>query len=365
MCRKGDHSTDSEVVDLTDNAQDVCHDDIDQAMQNVNNIKSNLSSIAKSFLNYTSDSVSDMNNKARDHSFNWLSEVDDETNEHINEVRKHFRKFFSDFEPKVDDYFPRPYQTRESNNNDQRPLQFSPWLPGRDHFPHFFGGSRKCGKTPFGFYSYKTPSIRHYHECMDKNGESVWDSHGYWRCLFPNSEVPSEILKLKNEKLGSEILTKEDFKNALDSQPDTGNDGVIDLRDKGIYFKQFTDFLNWKSIMYENVKRDKEKRRQELVQKSKQQTQGWKDSHLSGEIGNDKSVISSSVQSNFNSNADTNELVLNERRTEYYDDGTSCTKTVTKSRPFDAKDWVNVAENVDHNTGRSNTNGWFWNSKDN
>lgn len=235
-----------------------------------------------------------------------------------------------------------------------------------DHFPHFFGGSRKCGKTPFGFYSYKTPSIRHYHECIDKKGESVWDSHGYWRCLFPNSEVPNELLKLKNEKLDSEILTKEDFNNALNSEQSSQKDGVIDLGEKGIHFKQFTDFLNWKSIMYENVKREKEKKRQELIERRKQQAQEWKGYNApGGEMTKDKSVISSSVQSNLSSNMDSNECVLNETRTEYYNDGTSCTKTITKSRPIDAKDWVNVTENVEHNNTSNGKNGWFWNSKDN
>ena len=369
MCRnrKNDESTDSEVVDLTDNANESYHDDIDQVMQNVNNIKSNLGSIAKSFFNFTSDSVSDINSKAKDYSMNWLSEVDDESNEHVDEIRKHFKKFFNDFEPKLDEYFPKPYQSRSnSNTDDQLPLQFSPWLPGRDHFPHFFGGSRKCGKTPFGFYSYKTPSIRHYHECIDKKGESVWDSHGYWRCLFPNSEVPNELLKLKNEKLDSEILTKEDFNNALNSEQSSQKDGVIDLGEKGIYFKQFTDFLNWKSIMYENVKREKEKKRQELIERRKQLAQEWKGYNApGGEMTKDKSVISSSVQSNLSSNMDSNECVLNETRTEYYNDGTSCTKTITKSRPFDAKDWVNVTENVEHNNTSNGKNGWFWNSKDN
>lgn len=364
MCKnkKDDYSTDLEVVDIKDNAQDSYHDDMDQVMQNVNNIKSNLGSIAKSFFNFTSDSVNDLNNKARDYSMNWLSEVDDESNEHIREMRRHFKRFFNDMEPKLDEYFPRPYQSREDGHHGQFPTHFSPWLPGRDHYPHFFGGSRKCGKTPFGFYSYKTPSIRQYHDCMEKKGESVWDSYGYWRCLFPNSEVPTELLKLKNEKLSSEILTKDDFNNAVNNSPNAEKDGTIDLGDKGVYFRQFTDFLNWKSIMYENMKREKAKKRHEFIEKRKQR-QALNEANLTHEGDANRSVLSSSVQSNFSTNSDTNEFVLNETRTEFYDDGTSCTRTITKSKPFDAKDWVNVTENVEHGTGGKK--GWFWNSKDN
>ena len=45
---------------------------------------------------------------------NWLSEVDDESNEHVNEIRKHLKKFFNDFEPKVDEYFPNPTKVEET-----------------------------------------------------------------------------------------------------------------------------------------------------------------------------------------------------------------------------------------------------------
>ena len=101
-------------------------------------------------------------------------------------------------------------------------------------------------------------------------------------------------MKLKNEKLGSEILTKEDFNNALTSEQSSERDGVIDLGEKVSFFKQFTNFLNWKSIMYENVKREKEKKRRELIER-KQQAQEWKGYNApGGEMTNDKSVISSS-----------------------------------------------------------------------
>lgn len=360
--QKNNESTESDIIDLTNSAEDNYQDDIDLVLQNVNNIKSNLGSIAKSFFNYTSDSVNELNNKAKDYSSNWISEVDGEANDQIHEVRNHLKKFFNEFEPKIDENFPRFYQSHELSNEDINPLslKFSPWLTGRDHFRDFFGGSRRSGKTPFGFYSYKTPSIRHYNECMNKEGESVWDSHGYWRCLFPNSEVPNELLKIKKEQLGNEILTKEDFDSELNKTPSAKHDGTIDFGENGVFFKQYTDYLNWKNIMYENMKQERIKKRHEIFSRREQSNPD-----LDNNSSNERTVISSSVQSNYNSNMDSNEVVLNEKRTEYYSDGTSSTKMITKSRPFDAKDWVNVTENVDSNSSNSGKNhGWFWNSND-
>lgn len=328
---------------------DPHQEDIDKFFNSVNGLKESLGSISNSLISQTSDRVSELNEITRDYSFNWLFNLEDIKD--LRDVRQVVKSMFS----KQDEYFPKPYEVRDKVEDLLDSA--SPW--GHSHKPwgenngwgDFFGR----GRSPFG-HSHKSPSIRSYNDCLTKNGESVWDSKGYWRCLFPNSEIPIGILKYKNEHYGDKILTKEDFESAVDEKYTTKPaNGVYDLGEKGVFFKQFEDLMNWKTIMYQNAKNDRRSRREEF-------SKSWgnyKTTDLTQ--SQDKQIVSSSVQSTYNTDSESKQVEMKEIRTDYFSDGTSVTKEITKSKPVDAPDWVTVVESEENNANTLN-GGWFWKS---
>ncbi|CCE88526.1 Piso0_002036 [Millerozyma farinosa CBS 7064] len=370
MCRKQEDKEGNK--ELVSDLNRTDEDSLDRLFRGIDSVRNGLSSVARSFVDFTGDSINDMNSKAKDYSLNWIFDLDEDSESKIDDIRSNFRSFFNELEPRADSFFPPPYQKHSEHNcggRDIHPFLWGPFFSGASGLSDWFTGSFKTGKTPFGFFAYKNPPLRYYEECRNKNGESVWDSFGYWRCLFPNAEVPNEILRKKNELYGDAVLTKEDFQEATRSAPDSDDNAVIDLGAKGKFFRQFTDYLNWKSIMKENVRRERlarQKKDRELLSNSPVESNGAVVSD-SGE----RRVVSSSVKSSYNSDSERNEIIYNELRTEKYSDGTVSTKTITRTKPFGAKDWVNTFEDSSNGEGHAislpdNDNdktGWFWNSK--
>ncbi|ODV79427.1 uncharacterized protein CANTADRAFT_30118, partial [Suhomyces tanzawaensis NRRL Y-17324] len=347
----------------------------DEILNDVDDLKKNLTSIAKSVYNLTLHSVNEINEKTKG-SWKFFDDLDKKTHERANELADeylssgavvHGSEVASNYNTGERAY-PSFYEIRDHFHK-----QFSPFGE-KDTFEGFVGGpfgnwsgfhdnfhgSFRNGKTPFGYYSHKSPSIRSYNDCMTKNGESIWDSKGYWRCLFPNSEVPVEYLRYKNENFPERILTKEDFNSAIKTASAQEKDGVIDLGEKGTYFRRLEDLMNWKSIMYQNAREERANRRRRFHKQNQKLDEVATSQPAT--LDTPKQVVSSSLQSTYNMNSESKEVELNEIRTEYFSDGTLVTKTITKSKPLDAKDWVNVVENVEHGANKSN-GGWFWNSR--
>lgn len=333
------NSKSSKERDIT-SSNEVHQEDIDKLFTSVNGVKESLASISSSLVSLTSDRVSELSEKTKDYSFDWLFD---------NDENKDPRRMGSSMFPPGADAFPRPYQDRGKDDL-ERSWGYISWGPeSKDNgsWGDFFGR----GRSPFGYSHYKNPSIRSYNECQTKNGESVWDSKGYWRCLFPKSEIPIGLLKHR-EHYGDKILTKEDFESAVDkkysSKPENG---VYDLGEQGVFFKQFEDLMNWKTIMYQNAKRDRRSRREEF-------RKSWGKPQVEAPEVSGKQVVSTSVQSTYNSDSESKQEELKEIRTDYFSDGTSVTKEITKAKPLNASDWVTVVENVDNGS----SNGWFWKS---
>lgn len=339
-----------EIVSQNDPHQE----DIDKFFNSVNGLKESLGSISNSLISLTSDRVSELNEKTRDYSFNWLFDLEDTKD--LRDVRQVVKSMFA----KEDEYFPKPYEVRDKVEDLLDSC--SPW--GHSHRPwganswgenygwgDFFGR----GRSPFG-YSHKSPSIRSYNDCLTKNGESVWDSKGHWRCLFPDSEIPIRILKYKNEHYGDKILTKEDFESAVNEKYTAKpENGVYDLGEKGVFFKQFEDLMNWKTIMYQNAKNERRSRRAEF----RNSWGKFKTTDLTQ--SQDKQIVSSSVQSTYNTDSESKQVEMKEIRTDYFSDGTSVTKEITKSKPVNATDWVTVVESEESSANALN-GGWFWKS---
>lgn len=226
----------------------------------------------------------------------------------------------------------------------------------------------------YGLVEQGAPSVRKYNECVDKNGQQLYDSNGFWRCLFPNSEISNRALEYKKEKFADLILTKEDFLDEVDKRGTDLKADKYDFGEKGIFFKQFEDMMNWKSIMEKNIRNQREemrkKKRQEWEQKKQeweQKKEEWKENQkdqieplnsselVTSEFDPSKKVVSTTVESMYT--YENNNIVQNETRTEYYDDGTSFTKTVTKRKP-DGQDWL---IDTTESSNNDSTKGWFWN----
>lgn len=213
-----------------------------------------------------------------------------------------------------------PYQQRDADLN----RGYGPW-----QLLSVFGDG-----SPYGLAARGNPSTRQYNECLRKDGRSVWDARGDWRCLFPNREVPVAVLDYKNAHLADQILTKEDFDAAAKSA--TGP--AYDLGPKGLFFSHYNAYLDWKNKGYEAARVRREQARAELAERA----------------GGPGPVVSSSVRSSMDS--DGAETVLKEVRTEVFADGTSVTKNITKTKPAGAAEWATVTEDTQEGRG-----GWFWN----
>ncbi|CAH6719695.1 hypothetical protein CLIB1444_02S14444 [[Candida] jaroonii] len=225
-------------------------------------------------------------------------------------------------------------------------------------FDYFFEDGRPVST---GLKSHK-PSVRKYNECLDKKGLSVWDSKGYWRCLFPQAIIPKGV---------NGVLTKEVFE---DSIRDKSYDGKYDLGEKGIYFKNFEDLMNWKASMFKVAKEQRpqivwdekfnqwndrckkwtnkmnEKLEQVSLEKDKRvekYVDKYTDKYGDNNVGNvktdvvpipeGKTVVSTDIQTIWIN--DDKESSYKETRTEYYSDGTSKTNTISRTSPPEKKGW--------------------------
>lgn len=316
-------TTDNEINSNTMTPYD---DDIDRFFGDINDLSDRVSRMTKKIVGHTLDHQKNLPWwQSRDHT------DEDEQN--------------------VDIFFNKPYQTRSSEPGFLEPLF------GRLRSPfdllNLFNES--SGVTPYGLFAYQGPSSKEYNTCVKKDGVSLWDANGYWRCLFPNSQVPAQFLEYKRKQLAGQIVTKDDFEEHSSAAP-LSHDGAIDLGPKGVFFRQFGDLLNWKNTNYEKEQQIAAQKREE---RKRNFEYNYNNSGLSNSNANgDKALVGTSVNSSTNSEA--GEVVMNETKTEYYSDGTSLTKSIVKRKPQGASAWASVEEKSEEGHGKP---GWFWNSK--
>lgn len=312
-------------------------DNRDKVTQSLDKIVSGVGTLANTVFDVSLDAGKEFNERARD----WSNRIFHDVDNTIEDTRRidPFEKSSNEFK------FPSFYETRDAIQNTvaSHPFLNDLW----SQFPGMSGFSK--GKTPFGYYAYKGPGIRTYNDCLEKNGKSIWDDKGYWRCLFPNSEVPVEMLNYKKEHLSNDILTKEDFMNAMkDASVQQGQ--PIDLKEKGTFFNTFEDFLNWKNNKYKEAQAKKLEQQKKWQEERKQQL-------ISQNIDPaTRFVVSSSVKSNMYTDSETNETRLVEVREECFDDGTCTTTKITKLKPFGSSEWAKVEEESSNDKSK----GWFW-----
>lgn len=282
--------------------------------------------MTNSLVNLTDDAIMSRYRATRDHARHWLDRYSDPSGSET-----------TSFE-----IFPAPYETRS--------LLTSPFglLDDLANLSLGIGlsvfGQDSRGRTPFGMYSSNAPSSRDYNDCIDKEGLSIWELNGYWRCLFPNHEVPLDLLKYKNKHLPDKILTREDYEKALvDANKTDYQGGAIDLGPKGTFFLQFEDLLKWKKEKYDAARKALD---------TKTSISG-----LSKQDPNQQ-VVATEVHSNVVTNPVTNRVEMEEVRTLRFNDGTSITEKARKYKPFDSDTWIDVAKQSDDDDDKSP--GWFW-----
>lgn len=199
-----------------------------------------------------------------------------------------------------------------------------------------------------GYWAYPSPSSEVYDACKEKSGLSVWDEQGYWRCLFPRSQIPVE-------KLGK-VLTKEDVLQDVNNE-------------KGLFFQDFNKYLDWKSNMKKALREEKLQRLAE--RKQRQETQ-LAESNLDFKELKKNEFESLNVNEEGKRITGTKELLSSyfvdgvktesRKRYEYYDDGSYSVKELNSK--FDESIDSKPVTEEKFEKFPAKKSGWFWDNSD-
>ncbi|CCG20631.1 hypothetical protein CORT_0A02400 [Candida orthopsilosis Co 90-125] len=322
--------------------------DLDKYVESFDKIMSSIGTLTNAIIDTSFDAGRELNDKAREWSFNWLfSPKDTRDYNDYNDCKPHFFNF------------PPFYQTRDAdlNSDSGKPTLSDLW--NNDGFRNF---PFKFGSTPFGYRAYKGPSTRQYNDCLDKRGKALWDDQGYWRCLFPEAEVPVDVLDFKKKYFGDAVVSKEDFFKYMNELGANENSKAIDLKDKGTFFNTYEDYLSWRQEKYSELKKKREDEAKARAAKKSKVLESLKQKQ-SESADNDKYVTSTSIKSNVFTDMGTNEVKYVETKQECFNDGNCVVTKITKSKPIGATDWANVEEHTENSSSGSGNyanKGWFW-----
>lgn len=259
--------------------------------------------------------------------------------------------FNGSFDEKSDNSFgPRWIQNKLANSPID--LMGSGWfnngfqLPRNDLLEDQF---MKEGKT--GLYNYKLPSEVQFAECDDVQGLSVWDTNGWWRCLFPTDVIKKRLPRMDDETI-SKVLTKEkveaDYNHHL-----------------GLFFTDYSKYLLWKVAINRKINEQNKKQSEILdVPLAAADSKTPEDLMMSNGNGNDKNIIGTSEYVTYNSSEE-GRTKIKESKT-FYDNGTTLIRSERKITPNDGS-----APRVEHSehlvkTSESDVGGppsstsWFW-----
>lgn len=273
-------------------------------------------SLGRTILNLTNSSMNIINQKARDLSHMFLTGQERKQKKFENNLGIMFPLFTENL---YNDFF---YETDYEQN----------LLDPKSFFSNFFGTS-----VPFvneKFENLKNmlplvdnhwPTVSAYNRCVKKGGESVWDSNGFWRCLFPNSEFPESFLDYKKQHLLKEIITKDDFENALVEngiKDSVELSNKIDFGKKGIFFREFSHYLNWKNAIHENEKKNCESN---LIERKIDVM--------------DEGVVSKTTTMSYSLDSNTNQENVTETSEVHYENGSVKKNHTKKTKPLDSDHW--------------------------
>ncbi|CCH45271.1 Mitochondrial peculiar membrane protein 1 [Wickerhamomyces ciferrii] len=207
-------------------------------------------------------------------------------------------------------------------------------FPFNQNVNELLGGITKgFGEERFatGLKAYPTPSAQLYQKCLDKDGLSVWDDKGWWRCLFPKGTLN-----------GDRVLSKEDV-----------------LEDKsnkyGLFFNDYTGFLGWKSQMKQLIRQKDEEQKISRQRENIQDIYNGYAKDISFENG-EHDIISSSKSVSFRTlpNGDGEEIT---EISNYFKDGKSENKKFKRLIPKDGQ--AGTIETISDNNDSKLSN-WIW-----
>ncbi|SCW02534.1 LAFE_0F08548g1_1 [Lachancea fermentati] len=185
-----------------------------------------------------------------------------------------------------------------------------------------------------GLYGYRTPTNSQFEECQEVKGLSVWDSHGLWRCLFPESVVRT---KVQPGQL-SDVVTREKVEN----------DNHHNL---GLFFTEYSSYLTWRSHMLRLAERRRKEARESL--------ETWRSPTPEDltDLATGKKVVGTSEYVTYNT-TDNGQEQIKETKT-YYDDGTVRLRSEKRhTSPDGGKPKVESVEKL--LTQDEAKDGWFW-----
>ena len=190
-----------------------------------------------------------------------------------------------------------------------------------------------------GLYGYRTPSEKQFVECQDLKGLSVWDTRGWWRCLFPEAVARQRV----NPEHLRDVLTREKVEN----------DAHHHL---GLFFTDYTSYLTWRS----NTTRLAEQRREKLAAAAtstlvETPTTRAPEDYMDSIPG--KNVLGTSQYVTYNTTPEGQETIK-EFKT-FYDDGSVKLRSEKQLQGSDGKPHVESFEKT-ISKDDAHKDGWFW-----
>lgn len=187
---------------------------------------------------------------------------------------------------------------------------------------------------------------------MAKEGLSVWDKDGVWRCLFPKAGLP-----LRDDERSNNTVTKEDYL-----------DNINDARSN--FFENFNDLLGWKSQMRRLAREERQKRFEERKKRYEDlppsetnfdltnTTEITKNSSNINGADNEKKIIGTSKSISTRTVEDGVEKYS--KITKWYDDGTSQVEETKRLLPKDGSEPKIESSIRSLGSNESEKSGWFW-----
>lgn len=214
-------------------------------------------------------------------------------------------------------------------------------FPFNDSVHELIGGITKgfgSERLATGLKAYPTPSTQLYQKCVDKDGLSVWDDQGWWRCLFPKATLD-----------GDNVLSKEDV---------LGDD----TNKFGLFFKDYTGYLDWKSQMKQLVKQKDEE--QQLARHRDSIESIYNDYANDTNFGpnSNDDIISSSKSVFFKTlpNGDGEEIT---EISNVFRNGKSENKKFKRLIPKDGAQAASIEDLSSQGKNDSKLSGWIWGGK--
>lgn len=181
-----------------------------------------------------------------------------------------------------------------------------------------------------GLFNYRTPTELQFTECNQVGGLSVWNTKGWWRCLFPEKEVSKRLADQKDQL--QYVLTKEKVEN------DRGHKF-------GLFFPEYTGYLTWRSHMNQLIHEKKEKQaaaKKQLIPTTPEDFMVDTERRSNDE---DKRVIGTSEYVTYTYTPEGQNEVKKSKT--YYDNGTVLVKSQSKLTPADnGKPQVETSEKI-------------------